>query len=123
MFFIQMLSCFGAVVSSFSPAQASDFKLSAARIRHSPWGAVGLESRAILWSKPMSRECKACGAQVTDQATTCPSCGAALATKMKLLPLAAFMLIVILIIQSYINKEEDGAPAVEPAAAAGSAEQ
>jgi hypothetical protein len=70
----------------------------------------------------MSRECKACGAQVTDQATTCPSCGAALAAKMKLLPLAAFMLIVILVIQSYIKDEDDSA-AVEPAAPASSAEQ
>ncbi|WP_339462719.1 zinc ribbon domain-containing protein [Pseudomonas sp. EA_105y_Pfl2_R69] len=71
----------------------------------------------------MSRECKACGAQVTDQATTCPSCGTALAAKMKLLPLAAFMLIVILVIQSYINKDEDGSVAVEPAAPTSSAEQ
>ncbi|HZX51980.1 MAG TPA: zinc ribbon domain-containing protein [Pseudomonas sp.] len=71
----------------------------------------------------MSRECKACGAQVTDEATTCPSCGAALAAKMKLLPLAAFMLIVILIIQSYITKDEAGSATVEPAAPASSAEQ
>jgi predicted nucleic acid-binding Zn ribbon protein len=71
----------------------------------------------------MSRECKACGTQVPDQATTCPNCGAVLAAKMKLLPLAAFMLIVILIIQSYINKEGDGAAAVEPAVPASSAEQ
>lgn len=71
----------------------------------------------------MSRECKSCGAQVTDQATTCPSCGAALAAKMKLLPLAAFMLIVILVIQSYINKDEDGSAAVEPAAPTSSVEQ
>ncbi|HUE94138.1 zinc ribbon domain-containing protein [Pseudomonas sp.] len=71
----------------------------------------------------MSRECKACGAQVTDEATTCPSCGAALAAKMKLLPLAAFMLIVILIIQSYITKDEASSVTVEPAAPASSAEQ
>jgi hypothetical protein len=42
---------------------------------------------------------------------------------MKLLPLAAFMLIVILIIQSYITKDEAGSATVEPAAPASSAEQ
>ena len=71
----------------------------------------------------MSRECKACGAQVTDEATTCPSCGAALAAKMKLLPLAAFMLIVILIIQSYISKSDESETQAQPTAPVSAAEQ
>ncbi|HEX5841771.1 MAG TPA: hypothetical protein VFY62_04755 [Pseudomonas sp.] len=62
----------------------------------------------------MSRECKACGAQVSNEATSCPGCGAALPAKRKLLPLAAFMLIVILIIQSYIEKSGDESVEVAP---------
>jgi uncharacterized OB-fold protein len=65
----------------------------------------------------MGRECKACGAKVLDEAAVCPACGAELAKKTKLLPLAAFMLIVILVIQAYMDKPEPepAAPAV-PAA-------
>lgn len=70
----------------------------------------------------MSVECKACGAQVPTDAKACPGCGAAVPAKRKLLPLAAFMLIVILIIQSYINKDEAASEA-KPAAPASSAEQ
>ncbi|MDM8349415.1 hypothetical protein P8H27_10950 [Pseudomonas sp. sp1636] len=62
----------------------------------------------------MRLECKACGTPLPSQATTCPACGAAVPKKMKLLPLAAFMLIVILVIQAYMNKES-GSEAVEPA--------
>ncbi|WP_372866466.1 hypothetical protein [Pseudomonas sp.] len=42
--------------------------------------------------------------------------------KMKLLPLAAFMLIVILVIQAYMDKPEPEAGAVEPVPAASAAE-
>ena len=71
----------------------------------------------------MSVECKACGAQVPADAKTCPGCGAAVAAKTKLLPLAAFMLIVILIIQSYMSKSEDAASEAKSAAPVSSAEQ
>ncbi|WP_282876289.1 zinc ribbon domain-containing protein [Pseudomonas peli] len=71
----------------------------------------------------MSVECKACGAQVPADAKTCPGCGAAVAAKTKLVPLAAFMLIVILIIQSYMSKSEDAANEAKPAAPVSSAEQ
>lgn len=71
----------------------------------------------------MSAECKACGAQVPADAKSCPGCGAAVSAKTKLLPLAAFMLIVILIIQSYINKSDDAASEAKPAAAVSAAEQ
>jgi hypothetical protein len=71
----------------------------------------------------MSRECKACGAQLPPRSTQCPSCGAAVAGKTKLLPLAAFMLIVILIIQSYISKPEDEATQTEPVAPASAVQQ
>lgn len=71
----------------------------------------------------MSAECKACGVQVPADAKSCPGCGAAVAAKAKLLPLAAFMLIVILIIQSYISKSDDGASEAKPAAPVSSAEQ
>ena len=68
----------------------------------------------------MGLECKACGASLPNQATTCPACGAEVPPlapkKTKLLPLAAFMLIVILVIQAYMNKPEP--EAVEPAPAA-----
>lgn len=68
----------------------------------------------------MGRECKACGAQVPDEATKCPACGAEVAKKMKLLPLAAFMLIVILVIQAYLDKpEEPAAEQAPPTQAAG----
>ena len=70
----------------------------------------------------MSVECKACGVQVPVDAKTCPGCGAAVAAKTKLLPLAAFMLIVILIIQSYMSKEDEASEA-KPMAPASSAEQ
>ncbi|WP_425915360.1 zinc-ribbon domain-containing protein [Pseudomonas sp. GWSMS-1] len=71
----------------------------------------------------MSGECKSCGAQVSSDAKTCPGCGAALAAKTKLLPLAAFMLIVILIIQSYISKPDDAERDAKPAAPVSSAAQ
>ncbi|SED88195.1 hypothetical protein [Pseudomonas anguilliseptica] len=71
----------------------------------------------------MSVECKACGAQVSGDAKSCPGCGAAVSAKTKLVPLAAFMLIVILIIQSYIGKSEDAASEAKPAAPVSSAEQ
>jgi RNA polymerase subunit RPABC4/transcription elongation factor Spt4 len=71
----------------------------------------------------MSGECKSCGAQVPADAKNCPSCGATLAAKTKLLPLAAFMLIVILIIQSYISKSDDAETDAKPTAPASSAEQ
>ncbi|WP_167145002.1 zinc-ribbon domain-containing protein [Pseudomonas sp. OTU750018] len=71
----------------------------------------------------MSVECKACGAQVPADAKTCPGCGAAVVAKTKLVPLAAFMLIVILIIQSYMSKSEDAASEAKPAAPVNSAEQ
>ena len=71
----------------------------------------------------MSVECKACGVQVHADATVCPGCGAAMSAKTKLVPLAAFMLIVILIIQSYMGKSEDEAKQAQPAAPVSSAEQ
>ncbi|MDX1297730.1 MAG: zinc ribbon domain-containing protein [Pseudomonas sp.] len=71
----------------------------------------------------MSGECKSCGAQVSADAKTCPGCGAALAAKTKLLPLAAFMLIVILIIQSYISKPDEAESEAKPAAPVSSAAQ
>ncbi len=71
----------------------------------------------------MSTECKACGAQVPTDAKACPSCGAAVATKTKLLPLAAFMLIVILIIQSYISKSDESETEAKPTAPVSAAEQ
>ncbi|MDD2161320.1 MULTISPECIES: zinc-ribbon domain-containing protein [Pseudomonas] len=71
----------------------------------------------------MSGECKSCGAQVSNDAKTCPSCGASLTAKTKLLPLAAFMLIVILIIQSYISKPDDAERDAKPAAPVSSAAQ
>lgn len=69
----------------------------------------------------MERECKACGAQVLHGARVCPACGAELAKKMKLLPLAAFMLIVILVIQAYMDKPEP--ESAEPAPAVQATEQ
>jgi ribosomal protein L40E len=75
----------------------------------------------------MGLECKACGAPLPSQATICPACGAELAQlapkKTKLLPLAAFMLIVILVIQAYMNKPEPETEAVELAPAASAAGQ
>ena len=71
----------------------------------------------------MSVECKACGAQVPVGAKTCPGCGAAASEKTKLLPLAAFMLIVILIIQSYMGKSEEAESEAELVAPASSAAQ
>lgn len=71
----------------------------------------------------MSAECKACGAQVPADAKTCPGCGAAVSAKTRLLPLAAFMLIVILVIQSYMGKSDDAASEAMPAAPVSSAEQ
>lgn len=69
----------------------------------------------------MRRECKACGAKVLNEAAVCPACGAELAKKLKLLPLAAFMLIVILVIQAYLDKPEP--ESAEPAPAVKAAEQ
>ncbi|MNL76833.1 Double zinc ribbon [compost metagenome] len=69
----------------------------------------------------MGLECKACGAPLPSQATSCPACGAEVPKKTRLLPLAAFMLIVILVIQAYLDKPEP--EAVEPAPAAETAAQ
>lgn len=69
----------------------------------------------------MGTECKACGAKVMSGAAACPACGAEMPKKMKLLPLAAFMLIVILIIQAYMDKPQE--PAAEQAPPAKAAEQ
>lgn len=70
----------------------------------------------------MGLECKACGAPLSSQATSCPACGAEVPPlapkKTKLLPLAAFMLIVILVIQAYMNKPDSESEAVEPEPAA-----
>ena len=67
----------------------------------------------------MGLECNACGAPLPNQATVCPACGAEAPPpapkKTKLLPLAAFMLIVILVIQAYMNKPDPEPEAVEPA--------
>ncbi len=71
----------------------------------------------------MSVECKACGGHVPADSKICPGCGAAVSAKTKLVPLAAFMLIVILIIQSYMDKPEDAASEARPAAPVSSAEQ
>ncbi len=71
----------------------------------------------------MRSQCKSCGAQVVVGAKTCPGCGAAVAGKSKLLPLAAFMLIVILVIQSYISKSDDVQSEATPAAPVSSAAQ
>ena len=71
----------------------------------------------------MSGECKACGVRLVSDTKTCPECGAAVAGKMKLLPLAAFMLIVILVIQSYMNKSEDEAGESSSTAPVSTAEQ
>ncbi|ARU87775.1 hypothetical protein B9K09_07270 [Pseudomonas sp. M30-35] len=67
----------------------------------------------------MAHKCKACGVAVQAADKKCSACGAELAAKPKLLPIAAFMLIVILVIQAYMDKpeEKDSAPA-EPAKAA-----
>lgn len=66
----------------------------------------------------MGLECKACGAPLPSQATTCPACGADVPKKTKMLPLAAFMLIVILVIQAYMNRPDPEPEAVEPVPAA-----
>jgi hypothetical protein len=71
----------------------------------------------------MSTECKACGAPVPADAKACHSCGAAVVGKPKLLPLAAFMLIVILIIQSYISKSDESETQAQPAAPVSAADQ
>lgn len=71
----------------------------------------------------MSVACKACGAPMPANAKACPGCGAAVSVKSKLVPLAAFMLIVILIIQSYMSKSEDVASEATPAVPVNSAEQ
>lgn len=69
----------------------------------------------------MGLKCKACGAQLANEASTCPACGAEVPKKMKLLPLAAFMLIVILVIQAYMDKPEP--ETAEPAPPSQAAEQ
>lgn len=71
----------------------------------------------------MSAKCKACGVLVQPEAKVCPGCGAAVVAKRPLLPLAAFMLIVILIIQSYISKSDDAVSEPTPAAPVSSAGQ
>lgn len=71
----------------------------------------------------MSGECKACGDKLASDTKTCPGCGAAVTAKPKLLPLAAFMLIVILVIQAYMNKPEDEAGESNATAPVSSAEQ
>ena len=69
----------------------------------------------------MKPQCKACGAAMPADASQCPACGAELPKKTKLLPLAAFMLIVILVLQAYMK--DDAQEASEPAPAAPSSEQ
>ncbi|MDO9625488.1 MAG: zinc ribbon domain-containing protein [Pseudomonas sp.] len=64
----------------------------------------------------MGLECKACGAPLPKRAATCPACGAAVPKKMNLLRLAAFMLIMILVIQSYMSKPDPDAVGPAPAA-------
>lgn len=66
----------------------------------------------------MAHKCKDCGAAVAATDKKCSACGAELAAKPKLLPIAAFMLIVILVIQAYMDKpeEKESAP-TEPAKA------
>ena len=75
----------------------------------------------------MGLECNACGAPLPNQAANCPACGAEVPPlapkKTKLLPLAAFMLIVILVIQAYMNQPDSESEAVEPAPAIETAEQ
>lgn len=71
----------------------------------------------------MSQKCKACGAQVPVDSKTCAQCGATVAAKTKLVPLAAFMLIVILVIQSYMGKSDEAASEAAPVAPASSAQQ
>ncbi|MGX5218610.1 hypothetical protein ACVTMO_08140 [Pseudomonas segetis] len=67
----------------------------------------------------MAHTCKDCGTAVAATDKKCPACGAELAAKPKLLPIAAFMLIVILVIQAYMDKPENKEPAAtEPAKAA-----
>lgn len=66
----------------------------------------------------MGLQCTTCGAPVADDAQRCPACGATLAKKTKLLPIAAFMLIVILVIHSYMNKAEQESAAPAPPAQA-----
>jgi len=63
----------------------------------------------------MGMQCTECGAQLAANAERCPSCGAALPKKTKLLPIAAFMLIVILVISSYMKKDEQKAAETAPA--------
>lgn len=63
----------------------------------------------------MGHECKACGAKLLREAERCPACGAEPAKKLKLLPLAAFLLIVILVIQAYMDKPEPEATGPAPA--------
>lgn len=67
----------------------------------------------------MAHTCKDCGTAVAATDKKCSACGAELAAKPKLLPIAAFMLIVILMIQAYMDKpaDKEAAPA-EPAKAA-----
>ncbi|MHA6494785.1 zinc ribbon domain-containing protein [Pseudomonas borbori] len=68
----------------------------------------------------MELQCNACGAQVAPDAQRCPACGTDMPKKTKLLPIAAFMLIVILVIHSYMKEEQTPA---EPVAPAGTLEQ
>ncbi|WP_417661130.1 hypothetical protein [Pseudomonas sp.] len=67
----------------------------------------------------MAHTCKDCGAAVAATDKKCSVCGEELVAKPKLLPIAAFMLIVILVIQAYMDKpeEKESVPA-EPAKAA-----
>ncbi|WP_339487375.1 zinc-ribbon domain-containing protein [Pseudomonas sp. EL_65y_Pfl2_R95] len=67
----------------------------------------------------MAHKCKSCGVAVEATDKKCSACGAELAAKPKLLPIAAFMLIVILVIQAYMDKPEDkDAAPTEPVKAA-----
>lgn len=54
----------------------------------------------------MALKCKSCGAAVQEGEKKCSACGVEQPGKTKLLPIAAFMLIVILVIQAYMDKPE-----------------
>ncbi|HCP54140.1 MAG: hypothetical protein CMK72_08700 [Pseudomonadaceae bacterium] len=54
----------------------------------------------------MQAKCKGCGAKLGRGQTHCPACGVELPAPSKLLPMAAFFLIVILVIRAYMDKPE-----------------
>ena len=71
----------------------------------------------------MSVVCKSCGARVPAVAKNCEGCGAVMAAKPRLVPLAAFMLIVILILQAYMSKTDNPENEAATAAPVSSSEQ